>query len=323
MILAPLGLGTDIGGSIRIPAACTCLDPKLEAHTDLPTVNGLFGLRPSTGRLPYEGMANSMDGQNSILSVVGPLASNAASLRLLTQTVLSQKPWLFDPLVHEIPWRPDHEAFIRENIPNPPSSKAGGKLSFGLFRTDGIVNPTPPITRAMDTLVKALTAAGHEIIDWQPPSHRPIQDAGFKSWIYDSGDDVCGAFALSGEPMSPQIAFFQSLDQVFTGGEIAANNVELRRLRKEYLDYWTGTVAHTSTGRPVDAVICPLAPWPAARREKYSYYGYSTWVNTLDYTAVTVPVTVVRKEVDVREEGYVPIDARDQKVQDDCKFLRT
>ncbi|KAL8866321.1 MAG: hypothetical protein Q9198_008940, partial [Flavoplaca austrocitrina] len=55
---SPVGFGTDIGGSIRIPAA----------------FNGLYGLRPSAGRLPYYGMANSMDGQNSVLSVVGPLA---------------------------------------------------------------------------------------------------------------------------------------------------------------------------------------------------------------------------------------------------------
>lgn len=47
---SPAGFGTDIGGSIRIPAA----------------FNGLYGLRPSAGRLPYEGVANSMDGQNSV-----------------------------------------------------------------------------------------------------------------------------------------------------------------------------------------------------------------------------------------------------------------
>lgn len=34
---SPAGFGTDIGGSIRIPAA----------------FNGLFGIRPSSGRLPY------------------------------------------------------------------------------------------------------------------------------------------------------------------------------------------------------------------------------------------------------------------------------
>lgn len=41
---SPLGFGTDIGGSIRIPAAFC----------------GLYGLRPSAGRMPYEGYVLSM-----------------------------------------------------------------------------------------------------------------------------------------------------------------------------------------------------------------------------------------------------------------------
>ena len=37
---SPVGFGSDIAGSVRIPAA----------------LNGLFALRPSHGRLPYEGI---------------------------------------------------------------------------------------------------------------------------------------------------------------------------------------------------------------------------------------------------------------------------
>jgi amidase len=47
-----LGLGTDIGGSIRIPAG----------------FNGLCGIRPSHGRMPYNMLANSMEGQETIHS---------------------------------------------------------------------------------------------------------------------------------------------------------------------------------------------------------------------------------------------------------------
>ncbi|RAR02107.1 general amidase [Stemphylium lycopersici] len=288
---SPLGFGTDIGGSIRIPAA----------------FNGLYGLRPSTGRLPYEGMANSMDGQNSILSVVGPLATNAASLRLVTQALLEQNPWLHDPLVHEIPWRADHEA----------EAKNAKTLCFGVLRTDGVVNPTPPVRRAIEMVVKAVREAGHEVIDWQPPSHRTIGDTGFKSWIFDGGKDVRSAFALSGEPMAPQVAFYDKLEKEFTGSEIAATNVEMRQLKKDYMEYWNSTAAKTGTGRPVDAVISPLAPFPAARREKYTYYGYSTFVNVLDYTSVVVPVTNVDKSVDVKDENYQALDDRDKGIHDD------
>ena len=289
-------MGTDIGGSIRIPAA----------------FNGLFGLRPSTGRLPYEGMANSMDGQNSVLSVVGPLAANVASLRLITKALLEQNPWFYDPLVHEIPWRADHEAEI----------KATKKLCFGVLRTDGVVNPTPPVARAIDQVVKAVRDAGHEVIDWNPPSHRTLVDTAMDSWIFDGGKDVHSAFALSGEPMSPQVAYYGSLKKEFSGSEIAAVNVELRRLKKEYMDYWNSTSSKTGTGRPVDAFISPLAPFPAARREKYRYYGYSLYVNVLDYTSVVVPVTNVDKDVDHKvDAGYQAIDEQDQKHQDDCKCM--
>jgi amidase len=264
-----------------------------------------------------------MDGQNTILSVVGPLATNAASLRLITQALLDQKPWDFDPMVHEIPWRYMEENSINENIHDGRGmEKKGGKLCFGVLKTDGVVKPMPPVRRAIDELVSALEKAGHEVVEWTPPSHKTITETGFKSWIFDAGKDVKAAFALSGEPMSDQVKFYESLEKEFTASEIAATNVELRGLKKEYLDYWNGTTEKTSTGRPVDAVISPLAPFPAARPGKFTYYGYSTWVNVLDYTAVTVPVTNVDKSVDVRDEEYTPLNDTDKQIQDDCKYLR-
>jgi amidase len=139
---SPIGLGTDIGGSIRIPAA----------------FNGLYGLRPSSGRLPYEGMANSMDGQNSILSVVGPLAPSVQSLRLLLKAFLSQEPWLHDPMVSEIPWR-------------DMGDLDGQPLCFGVLRHDGAVAPHPPVTRAINMVVEAIEKLGHKVIEWKPPSH--------------------------------------------------------------------------------------------------------------------------------------------------------
>ncbi|OAF99867.1 amidase [Paraphaeosphaeria sporulosa] len=293
---SPVGFGTDIGGSIRIPAA----------------FNGLYGIRPSTGRLPYEGMANSMDGQNTILSVVGPLGTTVGSLRLVIRAILSQKPWLHDPLVHDIPWRDSHEQQITSLIDSTDSSK-GGKLCFGVMRTDGIVHPSPPILRAIDEVVEALRSQGHEIFEWNPPSHQAILDEAFKTWEFDAGSDIKSAFALSGEPMHPQVAGFSELEKHYKASEIATVNVRLRELKKVYMEYWNSTAKFTKTGRCVDAVIGPAAPWPAARPEKYSYYGYSTWVNALDYTSVVVPVTEVKRDVDVVDANYVPLGERDRK----------
>ena len=296
---SPAGFGTDIGGSIRIPAA----------------FNGLYGIRPSSGRMPYEGMANSMDGQNTVLSVVGPLATTAGALRLLFQSILSQSPWLYDPMVFELPWRDSQEEEIRSMIQG--STSGTSRLSVGILKSDGVVNPQPPVARAIQMVSDALTKQGHKVIEWKPPSHQRSQDLMLNVWTYDGGKDVRDAFALSGEPPVPQVADLfgpSGPTEEFTASRIAANNVAMREWRKAYMDYWNSTAALTGTGRPVDAVVCPLAPYAAARRGMYDYYGYSIFVNALDYTCVVVPVTTADKSVDTVEAGYKALNEQDRAV---------
>ena len=103
-----------------------------------------------------------------------------------------------------------------------------------------------------------------------------------------------------------------------TASKIASTNIAKREMQKEYMDYWNSTVATTGTGRPVDGFIAPLAPFAASRREKYSYYGYSTFVNTLDYTSCVIPVTTVDKTVDRPHESFQPFDDQDQAIHEDC-----
>ena len=138
---SPLGFGTDIGGSIRIPAA----------------FNGLFGIRPSAGRMPYEGMANSMDGQNSVLSVVGPLSHTVGGLRLAMKSLLSTQPWLHDPTVLELPWRDDQEKEVHDLI------SSSRQLAIGVLECDGVVTPHPPVQRAMKLAIDTLERLGHKV----------------------------------------------------------------------------------------------------------------------------------------------------------------
>ncbi|KAJ9612646.1 hypothetical protein H2200_004243 [Cladophialophora chaetospira] len=296
---SPGGFGTDIGGSIRIPAA----------------FNGLYGIRPTSGRLPYEGMANSMDGQNTVLSVVGPLATTARGVRLLTKAILSEKPWLYDPGVVEMPWRDAQEQAILDIL---KSTSDKGQLSFAVLKSDGIVTPQPPVARAVSMVAEALSKAGHKIIEWKPPSHKTLLDLTFKTWAYDGGKDIHDSFALSGEDISPQVKsiYGDKAREQFTAAQIAANNVDLRRFRKEYMEYWNSTAQETGNGQPVDGIISPLAPYPAARRKLYKYYGYSAWVNGLDYTSVVLPVTASDKTVDKYEAEYTPIGDLDKDVFD-------
>ncbi|KAJ0287527.1 hypothetical protein COL922a_014314, partial [Colletotrichum nupharicola] len=101
-----------------------------------------------------------MDGQNTILSVIGPLAGTARSLQLLFKAVLSQQPWLYDPLVLEVPWRSDVEQETRalvEQSANDPS-----KLAFAIMKHDGIGLPHPPSARALNIVEQTLKRLGHK-----------------------------------------------------------------------------------------------------------------------------------------------------------------
>lgn len=299
---SPIGFGTDIGGSIRIPAA----------------FNGLYGIRPSSGRLPYEGMANSMDGQNSILSVVGPLATSPGALKLIMQGLLSTKPWLHDPLVHEIPWRYEAELAVSDPFQRTTSKP----LTFGVIRHDGSCAPTPPVSRAVDMVVKAVEKLGHKVIDWKPqPTHAKLAEICYKIWGFDGGADCRKDFDLTGETPAPQVIMEETPQA--NASDIMAANIAKREAQKDYMEYWNSTAEHTGTGEPVDCVISPLAPFPAARPAKYTYYGYSVFVNVLDYTSVVVPVTTVDKNVDKKNEGFSAIDETDKTTQETCELAKS
>ncbi len=103
-----------------------------------------------------------------MLSVVGPLATSVGALRLMMKSILSQEPWLHDPLVAEIPWRDAQEQAILDLA----SSSGGGQLSFGVMYLDGQIHPQPPVRRAIEIVVKTVEKLGHKIIEWKPPSHQ-------------------------------------------------------------------------------------------------------------------------------------------------------
>lgn len=104
-----------------------------------------------------------------------------------------------------------------------------------------------------------------------------------------------------------------------SASSIAANNVAKRQYQKDYMEYWNSTKELTSTGRPVDAIIVPVAPFPSARPGLYRYYTYTTFVNLLDYSSCTIPVTTVDPKVDVKDEDYKPRNEQDRLVTEICK----
>lgn len=92
-----LGVGSDIGGSIRSPAA-NC---------------GLYGLRPTSCRLPIYGMDATVLGSEQVIPVFGPLSTSLEGIKLFMKTVIAAKPWRVDPLSIQFPWRDEETRLAR------------------------------------------------------------------------------------------------------------------------------------------------------------------------------------------------------------------
>lgn len=127
---SPLGVGSDVGGSIRIPAA----------------FNGLYGFKPSGKRVPTAGWECTMTGSESIIAVAGPLGHCVEDLELFFQVVSNAKPWLKEPLLG-FPW-------LSQPEPEP------SKLTVGMMLWDEVVMPHPYITRAIREVAEKLEKAG-------------------------------------------------------------------------------------------------------------------------------------------------------------------
>ncbi|OSD05700.1 general amidase [Trametes coccinea BRFM310] len=304
---SPLGVGTDIGGSIRIPSAFC----------------GLYGLRPSYNRLPYSGAVNSQEGQESIPSVLGPLAGTPAGVRAFTKAVLDARPWRKDPLCVRKEWS-EREYALGEH------GGRGARMCFAVLWDNGVTKPHPPLRRAMEMTKAALEAAGHTVIDWENHRHLEIYTVGERIFAADDSLDMLKDCELSGEPlmqtMSPDTdAHEYALDEPMqvtivgerrqlTAYELWELHKEKRDLRKSHLDHWEATVARTGTGRPVDAIISPVAAYAACPHGCNSDYFYTSLCNFLDYTAHVFPVTVANKALDARAPPHAFYNREDEAV---------
>jgi amidase len=89
---------------------------------------------------------------------------------MLVKAVLSQSPWLHDPLALEVPWRDDVVLETKALIESAVAG-AGSSLAFGVMKWDGVGPLHPPIARGIDIVVKTLQRLGHRVVEWKPPSH--------------------------------------------------------------------------------------------------------------------------------------------------------
>ncbi|KAF7916283.1 hypothetical protein BELL_0105g00210 [Botrytis elliptica] len=253
-----LGIGTDIGGSIRVPAVC----------------NGIYGFRPSVGLIPHGGVRDlTPPGTDGVKSTVGPMATSLRDCELLLKSILQADTWKYDSTAISIPWL---------------DVKPAHKLRVGVAQNDGVFTPSPPVQRSFKQVVESLS--GNNVLDIiaidLPDVTSIYQD--FISYMTLSGSDhYLEQFEQTGEPAIPSLAKTGLLSAPGTTlqGFFELND-RRAQIAKTYLKLFRDN--------DLDVILMPPAVHTAVPLDCWSRVAYTCLWNYLDYPAIVVPVDQVQ-----------------------------
>lgn len=299
-----LGVGTDIGGSIRQPAAFC----------------GVAGLKPTLYRWSNVGCMGAMPGQESIRAQSGPMARTVADLSLLFCALDPVKMAAVDPLVPPLPIRAPADVDLRG-------------LRVGVYDDDGLFTPSPALRRAVREAAAHLQAAGATLVEFRPPNAARIAELYFMIVSADGTTTMMRQLQGQGliQPLQSlaRIAQMPDLLRALVAwllgarGEARVSRL-LRALgRKTVADLWRLTAeiralqvaeqaAWSDAG--VDLVLCPPHTTPAVLHDESHDFSFSAIYamryNLLQLPAGTVPVTKVRPD---EEQGRTGSDRLERK----------
>ncbi|UJR17425.1 hypothetical protein I4U23_004320 [Adineta vaga] len=278
-----MGIGTDIGGSIRAPAAN----------------NGVYGLKPTTFRIPLQGFKVAQLGRESIIAVTGPLARSREDLDLFMKTILDAQPWLKEPSLVPIPWR--------------SIELDSTKLTVAVMWDDNVVHPHPPITRALRETIDYLKKSGIQIIDWEPIDHQKCWDIASALYFCNGAEEELDLMADVGEQPLPLTEWIHNQPNVKKRTWLEMNQLIFERevYRSCYAQTWNER--EISFNCSIDCLLTPVEPSAAPLHGTSKWWGYTSAWNLLDYPTVIFPVTTVDLVKDQVEVDYKPRNTLDSE----------
>lgn len=135
--LSPLGIGSDSGGSLRVPAHFC----------------GIATLKPTSGRVPNTGVFNHPGGLSDYRTQIGPMARYVKDLALAFPIIAGEDG--IDSGVVPMPIR-DPEAVVKKG------------LSVAVYLDDGQAAPNPAVTAAIQDAARVLSNLGLAVVEARP-----------------------------------------------------------------------------------------------------------------------------------------------------------
>lgn len=306
---SPMGFGTDIGGSGRIPAAFC----------------GTCGLKPTHGRWSNVGSRGPLEGQELVKAQVSPMARDVDDIVLLMSALDPRAMACEDP----------------ETIPLAPVSDEGvdaTRLRIGFYDDDAVLTPASSVRRAVRTAMHMLEDAGCKVERFTPPNTAEITWTYFKGMTADGLESLDAT--LDGEPVVPPL---KTLDRIghmppmaraglartlhLVGEQRAAMLIEsvgkrsvkelwdLHALRTQYIQ--EEHAAWTRAG--IDILIAPAfattaAPIGLAHDFTLGFAAASRY-NFLDRPAGVVPISRVRPDETKRSVARDRLERRAQQIE--------
>lgn len=259
------GVGSDGGGSIRVPA-----------H-----FSGICGLKPTQGRIPSTGHFPPSGGPFALIGVVGPMARTVDDLKLLFEVM--QGPDDGDSCAAPVPvrWPADEEV---------------KRLRIGYFEDDGRTPVSAEIRGAVRTAAERLGQAGFEVEPFRPAGLEEARVIWKKFFVKVGGmliDPMFRGRENDRSPVLTQFLAWSAVEPELSGEALLEAWIRRDTLRAEFLTQM----------RKYPILLCPAAALPAFRHGERQWtiegktvqyldaWSYTEWFNLLGNPAAVVPVS--------------------------------
>lgn len=261
--MSAAGIGSDGGGSIRWPAHCC----------------GIFGLKPTPGRIPITGHYPESGGPFAAMGVVGPMARSAEDLDLMFRITAGFDR--FDPSAAP--------------VPTLTSFADLKKIRIGYFEDDGVTPVTPETAAAVHSAAKALRSDGFDVRPFRPER---IRAARANWWVFFV---LCGGAALQPMLEAQPKEISEGLKEflaIARGGEPLTRDLLLNA-------WFARDAIRLSILRDMEEfpiLLSPVAATPAFKHGERRWkiggkdvdyldnFAYSQWLNGMGFPGISVPV---------------------------------